>query len=138
MYGRLLHRSERTRLRLPRTVGDCGASAGALPGSCGVVVSVSRPDRAIVPFGATRNKERRGSIRRLGSEQPGNEDALEIGIGNVGWVEFNRLRDPRQVIAEAPIQTADILYRMTLRDVMEKNQDLFERAGRKLNDATRG
>jgi hypothetical protein len=27
----------------------------------------------------------------------------------------------------------DILYRMTVRDVMEKNQDLFDRAGKELN-----
>jgi C-terminal processing protease CtpA/Prc len=29
----------------------------------------------------------------------------------------------------------DILYRMTLRDVMEQNQDLFERAGKELSSA---
>ena len=28
----------------------------------------------------------------------------------------------------------DILYHMTLRDVMEKNQDLFERAGKELSN----
>jgi hypothetical protein len=38
-----------------------------------------------------------------------------------------------RVLEDAGI-VPDILYHMTLRDVMEKNQDLFERAGKELNN----
>lgn len=37
-----------------------------------------------------------------------------------------------RVLEDAGIDP-DILYRMTLHDVMEQNQDLFERAGKELS-----
>ncbi|MBY5415375.1 hypothetical protein [Rhizobium leguminosarum] len=39
-----------------------------------------------------------------------------------------------RVLEDAGI-VPDVLYRMTYRDVMEKNQDLFERAGKELGTA---